>query len=81
MAYPILKNKCQDKLIPECVSRLTISSHWCTATATCVPSGLVNTNTSPGTALSGLECNKHGIIVMTHSVEGGSETNSSGRER
>lgn len=33
---------------------LTISSHWWTATATCVPSGLVNTNTSPGTALSGL---------------------------
>ena len=34
---------------------LTISSHWCTATATCVPRGFVSTSTSPGTALSGLE--------------------------
>lgn len=34
---------------------LTISSHWCTATATCVPRGFVSTSTSPGTALSGLK--------------------------
>ncbi len=33
---------------------LTMSNHWCTATATCVPRGLVRTSTSPGTALSGL---------------------------
>lgn len=34
---------------------LTMSSHWCTATATCVPRGFVSTSTSPGTALSGLK--------------------------
>lgn len=45
----------RDKIVEVLVGRLTISNHWCTATATCVPSGLVNTNTSPGTALSGLK--------------------------
>ena len=30
------------------------SSHWWALTATCVPSGLVKTNTSPTTALSGM---------------------------
>lgn len=34
---------------------LTLSSHWWAFTATWVPSGLVSTRTSPGTALSGLE--------------------------
>lgn len=42
---------------------LTISSHWWTATATCVPKGLVNTSTSPGTALSGLQT-RHTHIHM-----------------
>lgn len=60
----ILKNKkSPDKIIHELVGGLTISNHWCTATATCVPRGLVNTNTSPGTALSGLRNVKHGIFM------------------
>lgn len=37
------------------VQWLTWSSHWWAFTATCVPRGLVNTKTSPGTAPSGLE--------------------------
>lgn len=45
----------RQRIIQEQVGGLTISSHWWTATATCVPSGLVNTSTSPGTALSGLK--------------------------
>ena len=56
---PTKKKKCPDNIIHEWRGGLTISSHWCTATATCVPSGLVNTNTSPGTALSGLVTVKH----------------------
>ena len=39
---------------PHPPKKLTLSSHWCAVTATCVPSGLVSTSTSPGTALSGL---------------------------
>lgn len=41
-----------------------MSNHWCTATATCVPSGLVNTKTSPGTALSGLKKGQVSIMVL-----------------
>lgn len=44
-----------NKIMCGSVGKRTISNHWCTATATCVPSGFVKTNTSPGTALSGLE--------------------------
>lgn len=47
--------KDKDRIIQGRAGGLTISSHWWTATATCVPSGLVNTSTSPGTALSGLK--------------------------
>lgn len=39
---------------PPQTPQLTLSSHWCALTATCVPKGLVSTRTSPGTALSGL---------------------------
>lgn len=46
------------------LERLTMSSHWCTATATWVPNGLVNTNTSPGTALSGLKDIKHDVVMV-----------------
>lgn len=38
------------------------SSHWYAFTATCVPRGLVSTNTSPTTALSGLPIRKSKII-------------------
>lgn len=64
MLLVIIKQQVFNKIIQKRVGRLTISSHWCTATATCVPSGLVNTNTSPGTALSGLKNVRHSIVKL-----------------
>lgn len=69
--HPFIKSTQKESKVPHkqsvqtCQSHLrhtavlTISSHWCAFTATWVPRGLVRTNTSPGTALSGLHTYTH----------------------